>query len=125
MAHYAFLDKNNIVTEVIVGCDEDNLVEGVTSWEEHYSNFRGQRCLRTSYNTRGNQHLNGGTPFRYNYAGIGFSYDEDLDAFIGPRPYESWVLDEATCLWVAPVDRPEGNGVYIWDEESGSWVEVE
>lgn len=104
MAHYAFLDDNNIVTEVITGRDEDDLVEGVTSWEEYYGAFRGQRCLQTSYNTQGGQHLNGGTPFRGNYAGIGFYYDEDLDAFIQPKPgvtpeISDWVLNEETFTW--------------------------
>jgi hypothetical protein len=104
MAHYAFLDENNIVTEVIVGRDEDDLIEGVTSWEDYYGAFRGQRCLRTSYNTSGNQHIFDGEPFRGNYAGIGFQYREDLDAFIPPQPQSTddvaeWVLNEETCLW--------------------------
>jgi hypothetical protein len=104
MAHYAFLDENNIVTEVIVGRDEDDLVEGVTSWEEYYGAFRGQRCLQTSYNTHAGQHLNGGTPFRGNYAGIGYYYDEALDAFILPKPestdeFPDWVFNEETFTW--------------------------
>lgn len=104
MAHYAFIDENNIVTEVIVGKDEDDLAEGVISWESHYGAFRGQRCLRTSYNTRGGVHAFDGTPFRGNYAGVGFTYHEDLDAFVGPKPAEGdWVLDEATFSWV-PVE---------------------
>lgn len=104
MAHYAFLDENNIVTEVIVGRHENDLADGVTSWEDYYGAFRGQRCLRSSYNTRGGAHLVGGTPFRGNYAGIGFQYREDLDAFIPPKPEPSeeiadWVLDEASFSW--------------------------
>jgi hypothetical protein len=122
MAHYAFLDDNNIVTEVITGRDEDDLAEGVTSWEDYYGAFRGQRCLQTSYNTYAGQHLNGGTPFRGNYAGIGFTYDEALDVFLAPKPYPSWVLNQDTFLWVAPVTQPSGN--YHWDEDSGSWVEA-
>lgn len=106
MAHYAFLDENNIVTEVITGRDEDDLAEGVTSWEDYYGALRGQRCLQTSYNTQAGVHLNGGEPFRGNYAGIGFEYREDLDAFIPGKPgptdeFPEWVLDEETFSWVA------------------------
>jgi hypothetical protein len=105
MAHYAFLDENNIVTEVIVGRDEDDLIEGVTSWEDYYGAVRGQRCLQTSYNTLNGQHLNAGTPFRGNYAGIGYTFDETLDAFIPPKPEGDWVLDEATFSWVEGEDE--------------------
>ena len=106
MAHYAFIDDNNIVTEVIVGRDEDDLAPGVTSWEDYYGEVRGQRCLRTSYNTFGNAHGDGGEPFRGNYAGPGYEYREDLDAFIAPTPAATddvleWVLDEVTVSWVA------------------------
>lgn len=105
MAHYAFLNENNIVTEVITGRDEDDLAEGVTSWEEYYGAVRGQRCLQTSYNTQAGVHLHGGEPLRGNYAGIGFEYREDLDAFIPSKPeatdeFPEWVLDEATFSWV-------------------------
>jgi hypothetical protein len=120
MAHYAFLDEKNIVTEVIVGRDEDDLVEGVTSWEDYYGAVRGQRCLQTSYNTKRNVHALGGTPFRGNYAGIGFSYDEALDAFIDRQPYPSWIFDETAFSWVAPVAKPSGD--YQWDEQAGQWV---
>jgi len=126
MAHYAFLDNNNTVTEVIVGKDEGE--DGV-DWEQHYGDFRGQVCKRTSYNTRGGVHANGGTPFRKNYAGIGYSYDSERDAFVPPKPYASWVLDEQTCLWNAPVPMPEDAGTgeppkrYQWDEATTSWVE--
>jgi hypothetical protein len=124
MAHYAFINDNNLVTEVIVGRDENDLVDGVTSWEDYYGAFRGQRCLRTSYNTNAGQHVAGATAFRGNYAGIGFTYDEALDAFIPPKPYESWELDEATYSWVAPIPMPEDGGTYTWDESEGDWVEV-
>jgi hypothetical protein len=119
MAHYAFLDENNIVTEVIVGKDEGE--DGV-DWEEHYGNFRGQPCKRTSYNTHGGVHFSGGTPFRKNYAGIGFSYDAERDAFIPPQPFPSWMLNEQTCLWSAPQPYPEDGALYGWDEETLSWV---
>lgn len=98
MAHYAFIDDQNIVTEVIVGRDEN---EGV-DWERHYGEARGQRCLRTSYHTFGGQHLNGGVPFRLNYAGLGYSWREDLQGFIPPCPSDGYTLDEAAGVWVAP-----------------------
>ena len=96
MAHYAFIDEQNIVTEVIVGNDEN---EGV-DWEAYYAAARGQRCRRTSYHTQRGVHLNGGVPFRGNYAGIGYEYRDDIDAFVPPCPGEGWVLDEATGTWV-------------------------
>ena len=127
MAHYAYIDENNLVTEVIVGPNEGTEPEGVTSWEEYFSAKGKGQALRTSYNTAGGVHSEGGTPLRYNYAGIGFTFDPDKGtdgAFIPPKPFESWVLDEDTCLWVAPVPMPEG-GDYAWDEDAGDWVPVE
>jgi hypothetical protein len=127
MAHYAFLDSNSIVTEVIVGKDEGE--DGV-DWEAHYGAFRGQTCKRTSYNTHAGVHSGGGTPFRKNYAGIGYSYNQIRDAFIPPKPFASWLLDEDTCLWNAPVAMPEDAGTgeppkrYAWDEITTSWVQV-
>jgi hypothetical protein len=97
MAHYAFLDENNIVTEVIVGRDEGELD---IDWEKYYGDFRGQVCKRTSYNTYANTHKSGGTPYRGNYAGIGFYYDANLDAFIPPQPSETAILDTATFTWI-------------------------
>jgi hypothetical protein len=99
MAYYAFLDNNNVVTEVIAGRNEDEVVDGISNWEEHYGNFRGQVCKRTSYNTYGNTHKNGGVPFRKNYAGIGMSYDSNLDGFIPPKCHNEATLNEDTCLW--------------------------
>ena len=122
MAHYAFLDENNIVTDVIVGRDENETVDGISSWEDYYGTFHGQTCKRTSYNTVGNQHPNG-TPFRGNYAGIGYTYDPILDAFIPPQPFPSWVLNETTCLWDAPVSYPDDGLDYVWDEDTTSWVQ--
>jgi hypothetical protein len=128
MAHYAFLDENNIVADVIVGKDENE--DGV-DWEQHYGAFRGQTCKRTSYNTQGGVHSSGGTPFRKNYAGIGYSYDSERDAFIPQRPYPSWVLDEDSCLWEAPVAMPTDAGTgeppkrYTWDEDLINWIEVQ
>jgi hypothetical protein len=89
MAHYAFLDENNVVTEVIVGKDETELLDGLTP-EEWYGNFRGKRCVRTSYNNN----------VRVRYAGIGMTYNEELDAFIRPQCHEEATLNEVTCDWV-------------------------
>jgi hypothetical protein len=113
LAHYAFLDENNIVTEVITGIDETELIEGKDP-ETWYGEFRGQVCKRTSYN--GN--------IRKNYAGIGFTYDAERDAFIPPKFYNSWVLNEATCQWEAPIPYPTDGALYTWDEESTDWIEV-
>ena len=127
MAHYAFLDENNIVVEVIVGNDEN---QNQVNWEQHYQDFRGLVCKRTSYNTHGNQHPNN-QPFRKNYAGIGFTYDEQRDAFIPPQPYSSWTLDEETCLWDPPIPKPSDAGTgeppirYYWDEPTTSWIKRE
>jgi hypothetical protein len=122
MAHYAFLDENNIVTEVIPGKNEGT--EGI-DWEQWYAQYRGQTCKRTSYNTLGNVHIAGGTPFRKNYAGIGFTYDAQRDAFIPPKPFTSWLLNEDTCLWQAPVAYPTDGKFYQWDEDNQSWNLVE
>jgi hypothetical protein len=104
VAHYAFIDENNIVTEVIVGKDEGE--EGI-DWEQHYQQFRpGMTCKQTSYNTKGGVHLNGGIPLRKNYAGIGYTYDSVRDAFIPPKPFSSWILNEETCLWESPIPHP-------------------
>lgn len=113
MAHYAFLDDNNIVTEVITGIDETQTIEGLST-ETWYGNFRGQVCKRTSYN--GN--------IRKNYAGIGFTYDATRDAFIAPKPFNSWVLDEDTCRWQAPTSMPTDGKKYYWSEDDLSWREV-
>lgn len=119
MAYYAFLNENSVVTEVIVGNPENGLID----WESHYSAFRGQICKRTSYNTHGGGHANGGTPFRKNYAGIGYTYDSTRDAFIAPQPYPSWTLSEETCLWSAPTPMPV-SGMHRWNEATLNWVEI-
>ena len=110
MAHYAFLDENNIVTEVITGIDETELIEGLDT-ETWYGNFRGQTCKRTSYNHN----------IRKQYAGIGYSYNPVADIFISPQPYPSWSLDE-NFDWQPPTPRHEGIG-WGWDKDSLSWLE--
>jgi hypothetical protein len=112
MAHYAFLNENNIVTEVITGINETELIEGLTP-EEWYGNFREQRCVRTSYN--GN--------IRKNYAGIGSTYDEERDAFIAPKPFDSWILNEETCQWEAPIPYPTNGLIYVWNNNKTEWEE--
>ena len=123
MAHYAFLNDNNIVTEVITGVDEHivqtdldgSQVGGSSeSWETWYGNFRGQVCKRTSYNNN----------YRKNYAGIGFTYDEERDAFIPPKPYSKWILNEDTCQWEAPIPYPTDGKDYVWNDNKGEWEEV-
>jgi hypothetical protein len=117
MGHYAFINEDNIVTQVITGKDEQ---ENGIDWEQYYGNLWKMNCKRTSYNTRHGQHINGGIPFRKNYAGIGFKYDEARDAFIPPQPFASWVLNEETCDWEAPYPAPD-DGIYTWQEPQG-WV---
>ena len=121
MAHYAFLDMANVVTEVIVGRDEGDTN---TNWELEYQDVRKQVCKRTSYNTQGGVHSGDGTPYRKNYAGIGFSYDSTKDAFIPPQPYPSWTLNESTCQWQCPATYPDDGKVYIWNETTKAWDEV-
>jgi|TARA_R100001129_G_scaffold117557_1_gene81182 hypothetical protein len=107
MAHFAKLDKNNIVIFVTVGRDEDK--------EDELTARTGDVYKQTSYNTFGGVHQLGGTPLRKNFASIGYTYDESKDAFIPPQTYPSWVLNETTCLWEAPLTEPN-DGVYMWDE---------
>lgn len=113
MAHYAFLDANNIVTEVITGIDETELIEGVDP-ETWYGNFRGQPCVRTSYNNK----------IRGRYAGIGYTYDETRDVFIAPQPFPSWTTDQ-TGEWQPPVAHPNDGQPYDWDESTLSWVPID
>jgi hypothetical protein len=110
MAHYALLDENNIVTQVITGIDETELIEGLDT-ETWYSQFTGQTCKRTSYNQK----------IRKNYAGVGFTFDHERDAFIAPKPFDSWVLDEDTCQWTSPVPYPTDGFNYFWNETELAW----
>jgi hypothetical protein len=126
MAHFAKLDSNNVVTFVTVGRQEDDGQEAVLS------SRTGDVYKQTSYNTRGGVHYTDGVPsedqtkaLRKNYAGLGYTYDDGRDAFIPPKPYASWLLNETTCLWDAPVPYPDDGNRYTWDEATTSWVEVE
>lgn len=110
MAHYAFLDDNNVVTEVITGIDEHELIEGLDP-ETWYGQFRGQRCVRTSYNNR----------IRKQYAGIGYTYDDVADVFITPQPFPSWALD-SNFDWQPPKPCPTDGIRYYWDEDTQNWV---
>jgi len=132
MAHYALLDENNVVTNVITGRNENETVQGISDWENYYGQVHNQTCKRTSWNTYGNVHQSGGTPFRKNYAQVGGIYSEKLDAFIPVKPFPSWTLDEETCQWVAPSPYPEvlrepdkddiPYPIYTWNESTLSWV---
>ena len=126
MAHFAKLDENNIVVFVTVGRQEDD------GKEAELTARTGDVYKQTSYNTRGGVHYTDGVPsadqskaFRKNYAGLGYTYDAGRDAFIPPKPFASWVLNESTCLWDAPVAYPTDDKRYTWDEATTSWVEVE
>ncbi len=114
MAHFAKVQEG-IVTKVIVAEPEffDTFVDDSPgSW------------VQTSYNTHGGVHASGGTPLRKNYAGAGFTYDVQRDAFIPPQPFASWALNESTCLWDSPVAYPDDGNLYNWNEETKSWVKV-
>ena len=119
MAHFAELDNNNIVVRVIVVADE-NEADG----ENWCRNLLGGFWKKTSYNTQAGVHLTGGTPVRKNYAGIGYSYDPARDAFIPPKPFNSWVLNENTCVWDPPTPMPSDGKLYRWDEDTLAWVEM-
>jgi hypothetical protein len=111
MAHYAFLDKNKVVTEVITGVDENELIDNLSP-EIWYGNFRNQTCKRTSYNNK----------IRKQYAGIGFTYDYINDVFIKPQPFASWTLD-SNFDWQPPTPRPNGD-LWRWNEFTLTWVEI-
>ena len=113
MAHYAFLDSNNVVTEVITGRNEAEVINGISDWETYYGNIRGQVCKRTSYN--GN--------IRKQFAGIGYTYNETADVFIAPKPFPSWSLD-SNYDWQAPIAYPADGKIYSWDELKQVWVLV-
>lgn len=112
MAHYALLDKNNFVVQVIVGRDEDEVIDGINDWEAYYGEIHNLKCVRTSYNAK----------IRKNFAGVGYFYDLEKDAFIPPSRFDSWVLNEETCRWEAPVAYPTDGRQYYWDEQVVDWT---
>ena len=126
MAHFAELNSFLKVVRVVVVDDEDTKEKDGTETEsvgaKYLSDAFGGTWVQTSYNTNGGIHKLDGTPFRKNYAGTGYTYDVERDAFIPPSPFPSWTLDEATCSWEAPTPRPDGD--YIWNEETQAWDEV-
>jgi hypothetical protein len=115
MSHFAQIDSNNIVTRVLV-IEQDVVDTGLFGEPSSF--------IQTSYNTQGGVHKLGGTPLRKNYAGIGYTYDVSRDAFIPPKPFNSWVLNESTCLYDAPTPMPTDDKKYSWDENTTSWVEI-
>lgn len=121
MAHFAEIDEQGVVLRVLV---VDNAQE--SDGQNFLANTLGLggTWVKTSYNTLGGVHNNGGTPLRKNYAGVGFTYDSSRDAFIPPKPYESWVLNETSCLWEAPIAYPTDGKIYRWNETTTSWDEV-
>ena len=124
MAHFAKINENNIVTQVVVVNDSDG--NNDTDGQNFLNNLfkTTHTWKKTSYNTYGNTHRLGGTPYRKNFASVGFTYDSSRDAFIEPKPYNSWTLDETTCLWEPPVAYPTDGKSYEWDEDNRQWVEV-
>lgn len=115
MSHFAQIDENNIVLQVIVA-EQDFIDSGVVG--------DPSRWIQTSYNTYAGQHPEG-RPLRKNYAGIGYSYDPTRDAFIPPKPFNSWILNEETCLWEPPIPSPTDNNLYMWDENLQNWKVIE
>jgi len=121
MAHFAYINDNNIVTQVIV-IEQDMINTG--QWGDP------DKWIQTSYNTKEGIHFNnkgmpdGTPPLRKNFAGIGFTYDVDRDAFVPPKPYLSWVLNEESCIWEAPITYPNNKLLYNWDEDTLSWIEI-
>lgn len=116
MSHFAQINNDNVVIQVIVA-EQDFIDSGAvgdpTKW------------IQTSYNTYAGQHKLGGTPLRKNYAGMGYTYDVARDAFIPPKPFPSWVLDEDTCLWNPPIPLPDNDNMYLWDESTTNWKAAE
>jgi hypothetical protein len=130
MAHFAKIGLNNKVIEVLSVNNEvlkdSNGVEQESIGIDFLTKLTGYPLWKqTSYNTVGGVHNNNGIPFRKNHAGIGYTYDETRDAFIPPKPFNSWILNEDTCLWEAPVARPEDDNIYLWNESTLTWDIVE
>jgi len=129
MASFAKIGLNNKVIEVLSVVNEvlhdSNGVEQEVIGIDFLTKLTGYPLWKqTSYNTHGGVHSNGGTPLRKNHAGIGYTYDEARDAFIAPKPFSSWILNEDTCQWEAPVAYPTDGKIYTWNEDTTSWVEI-
>ena len=124
MAHFAKINESNIVTQVVVVNDSDG--NNDTNGQNFLNNLfkTTHTWKKTSYNTYGNTHRLGGTPYRKNFASVGFTYDSSRDAFIEPKPYNSWTLNETTCLWESPATYPSDGKSYEWDEDNRQWVEI-
>lgn len=112
MAHFAKINEDTKLVEQVIVAEKEFVDQLPGTW------------IQTSYNTQAGIHLLGGTPLRKNFAGIGFTYDSNRDAFIAPKPYPSWILDEVTCTWQAPVAKPSNDKLYIWDESTLNWIEL-
>ena len=130
MAHFAKIGLNSRVIETVVVhnnelLDADGLEQEVNGIDFLTKLTGWSIWKQTSYNTYGGEHKLGGTPFRKNYGSVGFTYDEDRDAFIPPKPYNSWILNENTCLWEAPVSYPDDDKNYKWNEQITNWEEIE
>lgn len=121
MSHFAKLDENNVVIFVTVGRQEDD------GKEAELCARTGDRYVQTSYNTQAGVHMSGGIPFRKNFAAIGYTYDDQRDAFVPPKPFESWLLNEDTCQWEPPVPPPavEEGFMAVWDEDVVNWDVIE
>jgi hypothetical protein len=115
VSHFAEIDDDGIVLQVIVA-EQDFIDSGLVGDSSNW--------IQTSYNTRGGVHILGGTPLRKNFAGSGYTYDGERDAFISPKPFASWSLDEDTCMWESPVPPPDDGKIYKWNEDALSWVEI-
>jgi hypothetical protein len=130
MAHFAKLGSGNIVEKIIVVNDsvikDNNGLEQEQLGVDFINQLYNTQDIwkKVSYNTVKGIHLLGGTPFRKNYPGIGYIYDENRDAFIAPKPFNSWTLNEDTCVWESPIPYPEDGDVYNWDEETLTWIKV-
>ena len=121
MAHFAKLGKGNkVLTVTVVHNDVATTEQACRDFLNNVYNTN-DNWFQTSYNTYGGVHKLGGTPFRKNYAGVGYKYDQTKDAFIPPKPYNSWTLNEDTCLWEAPVVKPDDGKIYLWNEETQQW----
>lgn len=121
MAHYALLNSDNIVINVITGKDE---TDTQYNWEEYYGNIHNCTVKRTSYNTIKNTHKNNGSAFRGNYAGKGYTYFVDQDLFMPPKPYNSWSMSTADATWIAPSAMPTDGNPYSWDEDNQTWIDI-